>query len=102
MATHTYAPYRDCCIKVCVTPSIAHAFGGTSRRFRVSWTVASPRHADCDLVSFPEQLEFLSEAHALKYGEDRAHTFIDSVLAVSLTSRALGGASVPVREAPAV
>lgn len=93
MTTQTYAPYRDCCIKVCVTPSVAHAFGGVCRRFRVSWTVTSSSHAECDLVSFPEQLDFLSEAHALKYGEDRAHTFIDSVLSAPRQRRAAVGDS---------
>jgi hypothetical protein len=50
------------------------------RRFRVSWTVSSPGASGNKIVRFPEQFDFVSEAEALRYGENRAHTYIDSVL----------------------
>ena len=31
------------------------------------------------MATFPEQFDFLSEKEALRYGESRARTFIDSV-----------------------
>ncbi|CAD6526233.1 hypothetical protein LMG28727_02137 [Paraburkholderia kirstenboschensis] len=101
MSTQTYAPYRDCYIEVHVTPSNCRAFGGISRRYRVSWQVASTRHPECDLVSFPEQLEFLSEEQASRYGESRAHTFIDSVLSTPSNRRMARDSSESADEAPA-
>jgi hypothetical protein len=80
MSTQSYAPYRGCRIEVHVMPAKAHVIGGITRRFRVLWTVSSPGDPDREVASFPEQFNFLSEQDAFRYGESRAHTFIDSVL----------------------
>lgn len=80
MSTQSYAPYRGCNIEVHVTPARSHALGGIYRRFRVSWKVSSPGIPDRQVASFPEQFDFLSEYEAFRYGENRAHTFIDSIL----------------------
>ncbi|ACC73880.1 hypothetical protein Bphy_4771 [Paraburkholderia phymatum STM815] len=80
MSSQYYAPYRGCSIEVHVTLSKAHAVGGIYRRFKVSCTIAFPDHPERKMVTFPEQFDFLSEKEALRYGESRARTFIDSVL----------------------
>jgi hypothetical protein len=87
MSSQSYVPYRDCCIEVHVTPAKSHALGGISRRYRVSWSVVLPPQQNKEVASFPEQLDFLSEQQAFKYGEKRAHTFIDSVMASQSTTR---------------
>ncbi|MBN3760839.1 hypothetical protein [Burkholderia sp. Ac-20365] len=79
MSTPSYRPYRNCTVDVRVTPGRTHALGGAYRRYRVVWTVSSPGRPDGQVVSFPEQFDFLSEQDALRYGEKRAHTFIDSL-----------------------
>ena len=90
MSTQSYEPYRGCFIEVHVTPSKALALGGLCRRYRVSWTVSSPDHLGKVVANFPEQFDFLSEEAAFKYGESRAHTFVDSVMSVPSTRRATG------------
>jgi hypothetical protein len=87
MSSQSYVPYRDCSIEVHVTAARSHALGGISRRFRVSWSVVLPAQQNKEVASFPEQLDFLSEQQAFKYGEKRAHTFIDSVLASQSSAR---------------
>lgn len=74
------APYRGCTIDVHVTPAKSHALGGTYRRYRVLWTVSSPGNPDQKVASFPEPFDFLTEKEAFRYGEKRAHTFIDCML----------------------
>ncbi|WOD19801.1 hypothetical protein [Paraburkholderia kirstenboschensis] len=101
MSTQTYAQYRDCYIKVHVTPSNSHAFGGICRRYRVSWQVSSKGHPECDLVSFPQQMDFLAEEQAFRYGEKRAHTFIDSMLSTPSNRRMAGDISTSPDKAPA-
>jgi hypothetical protein len=54
--------------------------GGMTRRFRVSWSVSWPDFLNQEVVSFPEQFVFLSEQEAFRYGENRAHTYVDSIL----------------------
>jgi|GEM_PF-2491135 len=88
MSSQSYVPYRDCCIEVHVTAAKSHALGGISRRYRVSWSVVLPAQQNREVASFPEQLDFLSEQQAFKYGEKRAHTFIDSVMAAQSGIRA--------------
>lgn len=100
MASQSYAPYRDCSIEVHVTPAKAHAFGGTCRRYRVSWTVSSRGDLNQELASFPEQFDFLSEQEAFRYGENRAHTFIDSILSVPVARRMAVDSSGHADEAP--
>ncbi len=90
MSSQYYAPYRGCCIEIHVTLSKAHAIGGMYRRFRVSCTISLPDHPDRKLVSFPEQFDFLSEQEAFRYGESRAHTFIDSILSTPSRRREPG------------
>ncbi|WP_233839010.1 hypothetical protein [Paraburkholderia sp. ZP32-5] len=87
MSSQSYVPYRDCSIEVRVTLAKSHALGGISRRFRVSWSVVLPAQQNREVASFPEQLDFLSEQQAFKYGEKRAHTFIDSVMAAQSPTR---------------
>ncbi|BFG81352.1 hypothetical protein PTKU46_93860 [Paraburkholderia terrae] len=58
----------------------SHALGGACRRFRVSWTVSLSGDTQQKFANFPEQFDFLTEQEALRYGENRAHTFIDSIL----------------------
>lgn len=80
MATNSYASYRGCGVEVHVTPGKARAIGGVYQRYRVSWTVSSPDLPNNRVASFPEQLDFITEQEAFKYGLSRAHTFIDSIL----------------------
>ncbi|MDH6146576.1 MULTISPECIES: hypothetical protein [Paraburkholderia] len=80
MSIQEYAPYRGCNIEVNVTLSKTHWLGGKYRRYRVSWTVTLPGNPEEELLSFPEQFDFLTEHEAFKYGENRAHTFVDSML----------------------
>ncbi|WP_082625031.1 hypothetical protein [Paraburkholderia caribensis] len=80
MPFQSYLPYRNCTVDVCVTPAKTYALGGVYRRYRVTWTISSPGRTGNQVVSFPEQFDFLSEQEAFRYGEKRAHTFIDSIL----------------------
>ncbi|MGT2477722.1 hypothetical protein [Paraburkholderia terrae] len=80
MSTQSCTAYRGYDIHVHVTPARAHALGGMCRRYRVSWSVASREKRDREMASFPEQFDFLTEHEAFRYGENRAHTYIDSIL----------------------
>ena len=80
MSSQSYVPYRGFSIDVHVTSARSQALGGTHRRFRVSWTVFSLGDPHRKVASVPEQLEFLTEQEAFRYGEKRAHTFIDCML----------------------
>jgi hypothetical protein len=82
MSSQSYAPYRHHCIEVHVTPARAFAIGGIARRYRVSWTVSSLEHPEQSVASFQEQFDFLSEQEASRYGENRAHTYVDSLVCV--------------------
>ncbi|APA89767.1 hypothetical protein BJG93_30330 (plasmid) [Paraburkholderia sprentiae WSM5005] len=90
MSTQDYAPYRGCDIEVHVSLSRSHGLGGKYRRFRVSWTVTMPGDPPRELANLPEQFDFLTEHEAFKYGENRAHTFIDSILSTPSRRRRLG------------
>ncbi|MFT4063855.1 hypothetical protein [Paraburkholderia sp.] len=102
MSSQSYVPYRDCRIEVHVTSARSRALGGISRRYRVSWSVVLPAQENKEVASFPEQLDFLSEQQAFKYGEKRAHTFIDSVMAAQSATRMAAGGLEGKRETPAV
>ncbi|MPW24043.1 hypothetical protein GCT13_47210 [Paraburkholderia sp. CNPSo 3157] len=102
MSTKSYTPYRGCKIEVHVTPAKWHAFGCICRRYRVSWMVSSPGNPDELLASFPEQFDFLTEQEAFRYGEGRAHTFIDSILSTPPQRRIAGNSSEHADEAPTV
>lgn len=86
MSTQSYAPYRGYCIEVHVTAARAFMMGGIARRYRVSWTVSSLEYPQQYIASFPEQFDFLSEQEASRYGEKRAHTYIDSIVCVAPSS----------------
>ncbi|SDR51842.1 hypothetical protein SAMN05443245_7036 [Paraburkholderia fungorum] len=92
MSTQSYGPYRGCDIEVHVTPAKAHVMGGMTRRFRVSWSVSSPGFPDQEVASFPEQFVFLSEQEAFRYGENRAHTYVDSIVSAPVDRPATNGA----------
>ncbi|MGF6478429.1 hypothetical protein QFZ91_000590 [Paraburkholderia sp. JPY419] len=89
MSIQEYAPYRGCNIEVNVTLSKTHWLGGKYRRYRVSWTVTLPGNPHQEVVSFPEQFDFLTEREAFRYGENRAHTYIDSMLSTPSQRRRL-------------
>ncbi|MGF6265664.1 hypothetical protein OKW49_006657 [Paraburkholderia youngii] len=89
MSIQEYAPYRGCNIEVNVTLSKTHWLGGKYRRYRVSWTVTLPGNPHQEVVSFPEQFDFLTEREAFRYGENRAHTYIDSILSTPSQRRGL-------------
>lgn len=91
MSTQSYEPYRGCHIEVKVTPAKAHVIGGMTRRYRVSWSVSSPGLIDRKVASFPEQFVFLSEQEAFRYGENRAHTYVDSILSTPSNRPMTGG-----------
>jgi hypothetical protein len=93
MASRSYGPYRGCDIEVHVTQAKSHALGGTCHRFRVSWTVFSPDNPDLRVASFPERFDFLCDQDAFRYGANRAHTFIDSILTVPSKRRIVKGSN---------
>ncbi|AUT64874.1 hypothetical protein C2L65_35215 [Paraburkholderia terrae] len=80
MTTNAYTSYRGCSVEVHVTTAKARAIGGVYQRYRVSWTVSLPEFPYNRVASFPEQLDFVTKQEAFRYGQSRAHTFIDSVL----------------------
>jgi hypothetical protein len=90
MSTQDYASYRGCNIEVHVTLSKSHWLGGKYRRYRVSWAVTFHGDPEQELMSFPEQFDFLTEYEAFKYGESRAHTFIDSILSTPSQKNRMG------------
>ncbi|MCC8392274.1 hypothetical protein LJ656_06700 [Paraburkholderia sp. MMS20-SJTR3] len=98
MSTQDYSPYRGCHIEVHVSMSRSHWLGGKYRRYRVSWTVTLPGNPPRHLASFPEQFDFLTEQEAFKYGENRAHTFIDSMLSTPSRRQRVGAAHGQARE----
>jgi hypothetical protein len=97
VSTEFFSPYRGCDVEVHVTMSRSQWLGGKYRRFRVSWTVTIPGGPARHLVSFPEQFDFLTEQEAFRYGEKRAHTFIDSMLTTPSQRRRIGSAQARAR-----
>lgn len=83
------APYRGYCIEVRVTPCRSLSFHGMGCRFRVSWSIFPPDKLSPAIASFPEQAEFLHEDEALRYGESRAHTFVDCAISHNSQSRSI-------------
>lgn len=80
MSFQTYASYRGYCIHVQIDRATTLSFHGGGRRYKVCWIISSLVHPEQEIASFPERLEFLSEREALKYAENRVHTFIDCML----------------------
>lgn len=79
MSAQTCAPYRGYRIDVQVTPSQSIAFSGVQRRYTVLWSIFSYDET-AQPASFPETVEFLSRDAAFRYGEKRAHAFVDCTL----------------------
>ncbi|TCK88539.1 hypothetical protein B0G74_6767 [Paraburkholderia sp. BL9I2N2] len=90
MSSQAYVPYRGYRIEVHVTPVAKRQIGGVARRYRVSWEVSSLQYPMQRVVSFPEQFDFISEQQAFKYGESRAHTYIDSMECTRTARRQAG------------
>ncbi|WP_367839797.1 hypothetical protein [Paraburkholderia sp. DGU8] len=80
MSFQTYASYRGYRIHVQIDRATTLCFNGGGRRYKVCWVISSLVNPEQEIASFPERLEFLSEREALKYAENRAHTFIDCML----------------------
>jgi hypothetical protein len=80
MSDEVRAVYRGYGIEVRVTPCKTMSFHGMGRRFRVSWSIFPTDKLSPAIASFPERAEFLHESEALRYGESRAHTFIDCAI----------------------
>lgn len=80
MSCRSYGPYRGYTIEVQVSPVKSLTFHVIAPRYGVSWIISSHDPLNPLLASFPERVEFLSEAEAFRYGEKRAHTFIDSIV----------------------
>ena len=80
MSHESCAPYREYGIEVCVTTCKSLSFHGMGRRYRVSWSIFPPNNLSPAIASFPERAEFLHEDEAFRYGENRAHTFIDCAI----------------------
>jgi hypothetical protein len=80
MSFQTYASYRGYGIHVEIDRATTLSFHGGGRRYKVCWIISSLAHPEQEIASFPERLEFLSEREALKYAENRAHTYIDCIL----------------------
>jgi hypothetical protein len=80
MSYQSCASDRGYCIEVTVTACKSLSFHGMGRRYRVGWSILPSDTIDPALVTFPEQAEFLHEAEALRFGESRAHTFIDCAI----------------------
>jgi hypothetical protein len=89
MSSPTYVPYRGYRIEVHVTPAMTRPIGGAGRRYRVSWSLSSLQQPEQCVASFPEQFDFLSEKDAFRYGENRAHTYVDSIVCVPSRRREL-------------
>jgi hypothetical protein len=87
MSSQSFEPYRGYRIEVHVTPATTRHIGGIARRYRVTWQVSSLHHPMQNVVSFPEQFDFLSDKEAFKYGENRAHTYVDSIECVPSAKR---------------
>jgi hypothetical protein len=76
------APYRGFSVDIQVTACKSLCLHNAGRRFKVSWTIDSTVQSARKIASFPERLEFISEADAFRYAEGRAHTFIDGMFSV--------------------
>ncbi len=80
MSRQSYTPYRGYVIEIRTSRTITLSLHGVGPRYKVSWTVCCGSRADASVGRFSERLVFVSEAEAIEYAENRAHTFIDGVL----------------------
>jgi hypothetical protein len=83
MPYQSCAPYRGFNIDLQATTGKSLCLHAPGRRYKVSWTICSVGQSEQTLASFPEQLEFLTENEAFRYAGDRAHMFIDGMLAAN-------------------
>jgi hypothetical protein len=77
-------PYRGYGVRLSVDAREPTWFEGEQQRYIVSWTVKKEGWVLQDkdkLATFTEPSHFTSVGEALDFGEARAHTFIDSVVA---------------------
>jgi hypothetical protein len=74
-------PYRGYAIDIQISPSRVLWFTGVQRRYSVSWSIYSASDAVAPVANVPERVNFLSDDSAFSYGENRAHAFIDCLLA---------------------
>jgi hypothetical protein len=69
-------PYRGYAIDVRV---VAFPWvDGRHRGYGVSWSVVSSEPSSTAILSLPEEVNFLSQSAAFRYGYRRAKLFIDS------------------------
>jgi hypothetical protein len=80
MSYESCVAYRGYGVEVCVTACKSLSFHGMGRRFKVSWSIFPPDKISPAIASFPERVEFLHGDEAFRYGESRAHTFIDCTI----------------------
>jgi hypothetical protein len=81
MANRLYKPYRGYQIEVRVTPGNSSvAFTGVERRYAVGWFIFSMKSLGASIASFPERIDFVTETDAFRYGEQKAHAFIDGTM----------------------
>jgi hypothetical protein len=80
MTNRFYKPYRGYQIEVRVTLGNSVSFTGVERRYAVGWFISSMKSLGASIASFPERVDFLSETDAFRYGEQKAHTFIDGTM----------------------
>jgi len=80
MSRQCCTPYRGYVVEIRTSRAITLSFHGVGSRYKVSWTISSGRRSDANIGRFSERLAFVSEAEAIEYAKNRAHTFIDGVL----------------------
>ena len=80
MPPQSYTPYRGYIVEIRINAAPTLSFHGLGSRYRVSWAISSPGRLDANIGRFSERLVFVSEVEALRYAENRVHTFIDCVL----------------------
>lgn len=80
MESHSCSPYRGYTIDVQVGRSRSLTLDGQQLRYSVSWTISSFEPLAKPILSFPEQLNFLSPGAGVAYGERQAKRFIDGYI----------------------
>jgi hypothetical protein len=87
MLRHSCVPYRGYSVLLRVATIEPTWFEGEDqRRYIVSWTVKKEGMLlpnDAGIESFTEPSRFTSVDGALDFGERRAHTFVDGIVATS-------------------
>jgi hypothetical protein len=82
MLCQSCGPYRGYGVVLSVAALESTSFEGKERRYTVSWTVQREDGLLQDTVgSFTEPSHFTSAGEAVDFGNARAHTFIDGIVA---------------------